>query len=187
MHSKNIVKPLMVTELQRAYADSTLLVAATYHGVPATRMTTLRHKLAAAQGAVHVVKNRLARRALPDGVAHDFLGQLVGPTALAATRGDAVALAKALLQFSKDNEALVIRGGLLNMTRVLTADDVKTLATLPAREVLLARLMGTLQGPVRGLATLLNALTGNLVRVLDRVAGAKAAGGAAPAESAQAS
>jgi large subunit ribosomal protein L10 len=186
MHSKNIVKPMMVTELQRAYADSTLLVAATYHGIPAARMTTLRHKLAAAEGTVHVVKNRLARRALPGGVSQDFLTLLVGPTALAATRGDAVALAKAMLQFKKDNDALVIRGGLLNMARVLTADDVTTLASLPAREVLLARLMGAVQGPVRGLASLLAALSGNLVRVLDRIADAKAAGGAAPTDTEQA-
>jgi len=183
MRSKNVVKELMVDELQRAYAKSTLLIAANYHGITSARMSVLRNKLAEVKGSVHVVKNRLIKRSLPNGEAADFAELLKGPTALAATRGDAVALAKALIQFAKDNNALVIRGGILDMTRVVSADDIKALSTLPSREVLLAKLLGTMQGPVRGFVSLLNTLVGNMVRVLDQVAKVKAAQAPEPAAS----
>ena len=98
MRSKNVVKELMVDELQRAYAKSTLLIAANYHGITSARMGALRSKLAEVKGSVHVVKNRLIKRALPNGSCADFATLLDGPTALAATRGDAVALAKALVE-----------------------------------------------------------------------------------------
>ncbi|MCX7003481.1 MAG: 50S ribosomal protein L10 [bacterium] len=179
MRSKNVVKELMVDELQRAYEKSTLLIAANYHGITSARMGALRSKLAEVKGSVHVVKNRLIKRALPNGSCADFATLLDGPTALAATRGDAVALAKALIQFAKENNAMVIRGGILDMTRVVSADDIKSLSTLPPREVLLAKLLGTMQGPVRNFVSLLSTLIGNMVRVLDQVAKAKAA--AAPA------
>jgi large subunit ribosomal protein L10 len=138
-------------------------------------MGALRSKLAEVKGSVHVVKNRLVKRALPNGDCADFATLLDGPTALAATRGDAVSLAKALIQFAKENNAMVIRGGILDMTRVVSADDIKSLSTLPPREVLLAKLLGTMQGPVRNFVSLLSTLIGNMVRVLDQVAKAKAA------------
>jgi large subunit ribosomal protein L10 len=181
MRSKNVVKELMVGELQQAYEKSTLLVAASYHGITSARMTVLRNKLAEAKGSMHVVKNRLLQRALPDDSRTELAGLLKGPTALAATRGDAVALAKALIQFAKENEALVIRGGMLDMTRRLSADDIKALSTMPSREVLLSKLIGTMQGPLRGFVSLLNTMVGNVVRVVDQVAKAKAAGAPAPA------
>jgi len=175
MRSKNVVKELMVDELQHAYAKSTLLIAANYHGITSARMGALRSKLAEVKGSVRVVKNRLIKRALPNGDGADFATLLDGPTALAATRGDAVALAKALIQFAKENNAMVIRGGILDMTRVVSADDIKALSTLPPREVLLAKLLGTMQGPVRSFVSLLSTLLGNMVRVLDQVAKVKAA------------
>jgi len=181
MRSKNVVKELMVDELRRAYDKSTLLVAANYHGITSARMSVLRNKLAEVQGSVHVVKNRLVKRSLPNSGDADFAALLNGPIALAATRGNAVALAKALIQFAKDNNALVIRGGLLDMTRVVSADEITSLSTLPPREVLLAMLLGTMQGPLRGLVSLLHTLVGNMVRVLDQVAKAKAAAAPEPA------
>lgn len=181
MRSKNVVKELMVGELQQAYEHSTLLVATSYHGITAAHMTVLRNKLAEAKGSMHVVKNRLVQRALPDGSCAELAGLLKGPTALAATRGDAIALAKALIQFAKEHEALVIRGGVLDMTRRLSPDEIKALATLPSREVLLSKLIGTLQGPLRGFVALLHTMLGNVVRVVDQVAKVKAAGAPAPA------
>lgn len=170
-----IEKTYIAKEMEERYRGSTLMVVAGYHGLNANDMNKLRARVAEQQGVVNVVKNRIAQRVL-GGTCEEFVKLLRGPNAIAATRGDAVALAKALTQFAKENNALVIRGGLLDLKRFLTPEEIAGLAALPSREVLLARLLAGLQGPARNLAGVLQGMVGSLVRVLDQIA--KKKGGA---------
>ncbi|MCX7846864.1 MAG: 50S ribosomal protein L10 [bacterium] len=163
-----IEKTYIAKEMEERYRGSTLMVVTGYHGLNANEMTKLRSRLAEQQGVLNVVKNRIVKRVM-EGAGEEFLQLLRGPNAIAATRGDAVALAKVLTQFAKENNALVIRGGLLELKRFLSAEEIAGLAALPPREVLLARLLGGLQGPARNLVGLLSTMMGNLVRVLDQV------------------
>jgi len=173
-----IEKQYIAKEMEERYRGSTLLVVAAYHGLNANDMTKLRARVAEQQGVLNVVKNRIAQRVVGAAGAEEFKQLLKGPNAIAATRGDAVALAKAMTQFAKENNALVIRGGLLDLSRYLTAEEIAGLAALPPREVLLARLLGGLQGPARNLACVFSTMIGNLVRVLEQVGKKKPAGGA---------
>lgn len=176
-----IEKQYIAKEMEERYQGSSLMVVAAYHGLKANDMTKLRARVAEQQGVLNVVKNRIAKRVLEGKAGEEFAKLLRGPNAIAATRGDAVALAKALTQFAKENNALVIRGGLLDLSRFLTAEEIAGLAALPPREVLLARLLAGLQGPARNLTYLFSTMLGNLVRVLEQVGKKKAEGGAAPA------
>lgn len=93
------------------------------------------------------MKNTLLRRA-SEGTPVTGIGQFfTGPTAIAIARSDAVAVAKALVNFAKDNEQLEIQGGILG-ERPMTAADIQELAKMPPREVLLARMLGSLNAPV---------------------------------------
>ena len=163
----------IVGEIKGWCSENTLMVAAAYHGLSASAMTTLRNRVAESKGEMHVVKNRLMRRALT-GQASSFADVLAGPNAVIATKGDAVALAKVLVQFAKEHNALAVHGGLLDCTQFLTADALKALAALPPRDVLLARIMCAVQGPVRGVACAVHAVLGGLVRALDQIAKKKA-------------
>jgi len=160
----------IVDEIKAWCDKSTLMVVAAYHGLNAAKMTTLRNRVAEQHGQAHVVKNRLLKRALPPAAGSAFGELLAGPNALITTTGNAVALAKVLAQFAKEHEALAIRGGLLDQAQVLSADSIRALAALPSREVLLARIMGALQGPVRGVASCLQTVIAGMARALDQIA-----------------
>ena len=126
----------------------------------------LRKQLKGASAEYKVVKNRLARIAIKDS-ALDGLGKhLTGPTGVAYTRHDPVSVAKALQAFVKNNPALTIKVGVVE-GKVLEAAALKSLADLPSKEALRAQLVGALQGPLSQLVTLLTAVQGQLVRVIE--------------------
>lgn len=115
----------------------------------------------------HVVKNTLATRAAEQAQRPALPGLLTGPTALVLGFGDEVEAAKSLTDYIRASRiTLPIRGAVLG-ERVLQTAEVQTLASLPARDVLLAQFMGGLNAPVAGLVTVLNALLAGFVRVLD--------------------
>ena len=144
-----------------ARADATLLTE--YRGLNVPAMAVLRRALREAGGEYKVYKNTLVRIAAKNaGLDIDDL--LTGPTALAfvsdqtdGSPGDPAAVAKALKDFAKANPALVLKGGVL-ADKVLTADELKALAELPSRDVLLAQLAAAFQAPMAKLAGLLSAL-----------------------------
>jgi large subunit ribosomal protein L10 len=180
-----IEKTFIVDELKARYDKSALMVLTSYHGLSADDLNDLRARIAASQGTLNVVKNRLLKRVLADATADEFGDLLSGPNAVAATDEDVVSLAKALKDYSKQHDVLEIRGGLLDMSTLLTPEDINALASLPSREVLLGQLIGSMQGPVRGLVTVFNALLSGMVRALDEIAKLKAEAGDAVAEPAE--
>ena len=94
------------------------------------------------------------------------LEQFTGPTAVVSTGTDPVALAKTLIDFAKDNPALVVKGGLVSGSQMLDAEGVKALSTMPSLPELRSKLLGLLQAPASQLVRLLNTPASQLARVL---------------------
>lgn len=129
-----------------------------YRGLTVEQDTKLRSELRNAGVDYHVVKNTLLRFASKE-VGFDALDDILhGPTSLAVSATDAVAPAKVLAKFAKDNDVVSIKAGFVD-GKVIGIDEVKVLSELPSKEELIAKLMGSLNAPVSGVV---NVLQGNL-------------------------
>ena len=180
-------KAAVVEEVRNRIASTEALVLTEYRGLDVPALAELRAALRAAGGEYKVYKNTLVRLAVHE-LDLDLEELLVGPTALAfvaekpdGTKGDAAAVAKALKDFAKDNDSLVVKGGLLD-GELLSPAQIESLAKLPPREVLLAQIAGALAAPLQQFAGLLNALPQNMAYALKALLDERAAG--APAEEA---
>jgi large subunit ribosomal protein L10 len=152
-------KVAVVDEVRGKLEESSAAVLTEYRGLDVSATADLRRALRDAGGEYKIYKNTLVRIAARDlGLELDDL--LTGPTAIAFVSGDAVGVAKALQDFAKTNPALIVKGGLLG-DQVLTDKDVKALADLEPREVLLAKFAGLLAAPLQNMANLLEALPRN--------------------------
>ena len=149
-------KAEIVSNLVDDLSRSTIVIATNYQGLLAKQMTDLRNALTKAGIGYHVVKNTLAYRAA-DQASRPHLKDIVeGPVALAFGYDDAVNTAKALHQYIKSTGlSLQIKGGLLQ-DRVLLPEELTSLANLPSREILIARLIGQLQAPISTLHNILS-------------------------------
>ncbi len=157
-------KAKVVEDLHRVLAEAAVVVVTHYQGLTVAESSELRRRLREAGGRFRVVKNRLARRALA-GTPYEGLAPLLsGPTALAWS-ADPVAAPKVVVEFGKENEKLVVRGGAL-AGRLLDAEAVAELAKLPSLDELRARLVALLQTPASRLVGVLQAPAGQLARVL---------------------
>lgn len=153
-------------------------------GLTVNQVTVLRRKIRAGAGRYRVVKNRLALRALKDSPLAALAPHLKGESAVAYGSGDPSPLAKAIEEFSKENQALTIKAGFVD-GRVITRADIKAIADMPPRPVLVSRLMAVLKQPMTRLVMVLNNPHRGLLRTLDEIAkkkgeGAQATAGAAP-------
>ncbi|HYN35070.1 MAG TPA: 50S ribosomal protein L10 [Ilumatobacteraceae bacterium] len=171
-------KVAIVEEITAKLNESVAVFVSEYRGMKVSQMANLRAPLRAAGAEHKVYKNTLARLAATDAGYESLNEYLLGPTALTFVTGDSVAAAKALLDQSKANPLLVIKGGVLG-DAPMTADDVKALASLPSREVLLAQLAGAFQAPLVKTAGLLQALPRNFAYGLSALIDQKAAAEAA--------
>jgi large subunit ribosomal protein L10 len=156
-------KAQVVERLHAALAGAEVVVVTHYKGLTVAELGELRGQLRAVGGTLKVTKNRLAKRAL-DGTPFVAMADLFkGPTAIAVAR-DPVAVPKALVEYARKNEKLVIVGGAL-AGNVLDAAAVKALAELPSLDALRAGIVGLLRAPASRLVTLLQAPAGQLARV----------------------
>lgn len=161
--SPNPEKIDAVAELAEQFSSSSAAVVTEYRGLSVKQITDLRQALGR-ETTYAVVKNTLTRRAAADaGVAIDD-GLLVGPTAIAFVKGDAVEAAKGLRDFAKANPLLVIKGGVLD-GKVLTAAEINQIADLESREVLLAKVAGGLKALPTRAAALFQAPLSQLARL----------------------
>jgi large subunit ribosomal protein L10 len=163
-----------VAELREELANARTLIVSEYRGLKVKEIAEIRRSLRKQDVTYRVVKNRLLRIAAEDTIG-DALGPLlVGPTAI-AFGNDEAGTAKAVLDATRPYARVVhVTGGVLG-DRAISADDVTRLATLPSREVLLAKLAGGMQAPVSTLAGLFAAPLRNLGYALQQVADQKAA------------
>jgi large subunit ribosomal protein L10 len=177
-------KVAVVDEIREKLAGADAAVLAEYRGLKVGELAELRGALRPAGAEFKIFKNTLARRAAEDAGLPDLVPMFGGPTAIAFVTGDAVIAAKALRDFAKVHEALIVKGGLLG-TRTMTAGDLLALADVPPRDVLLAKLAGGFQAPMVKAAGLFSAFTRNFAYGVKALVDQRVAGGEAlevPAE-----
>jgi large subunit ribosomal protein L10 len=155
-----------------------------FAGLKVTEVTELRRQVRGAQSSYLVVKNTLALRAVQGTPLEALSSHFAGPTAVAYNRTNPVALAKVLTAFAKANPNLVFKAALIDGQPVETA-AIKTIAEMPSREELVAKLVGLMQSPLRRLVMVLNGPARSLAGTLSQIADQKSKSGeaaAAPAE-----
>jgi large subunit ribosomal protein L10 len=152
-------------ELERAEA----VFAVDYRGISVSRAAELRAKLREADAVFRVVKNSLTERAADKAGASELKELLDGPTALTLVAGDPALAAKALSDTARALHILDFKGGLMN-GNALSADEIRSIARLPAREILHGQLVGTIAAPLSGLVRTLNALLAGVAVQLQQIA-----------------
>lgn len=155
-------KAAMAAEIDERVEDSLYMIIADYTGMDMPMTSALKDSLRENGARFSVVKNRMLSRA----VEGDLQGMLKGQSAMIYGEGDVVEVAKVIRNFTKENEKPTIRGGVVE-GKSITADEVNQLAKLPAKEVLQAMLLGTLQAPKGQLVGVLNNKVSSLVYVLE--------------------
>jgi len=159
-------KEAMVSDYVEKMSRSRTLILADYRGLSVAQVTELRRNLREVDGEFQIVKNSLFQRALEQSGFAIPTDQLVGPVAVGYCLGDAPPVAKALTDYAKATDILVIKGAIVSGSSILGPEGVKGLADLPPREVVLAQLLGSVQGPMSSLASTIMAPLRELVQVL---------------------
>ena len=165
-------KQAIVADLSARVATANAVVVAEYRGLKVGEITALRAKARASGVYLRVLKNTLARRAVADTPFAGLAEHMSGPLAYGMS-SDPVAVAKLMHEFSKGNDKFVIKAGAM-ANYVMSAKDVKSLASMPSREELLAKLLGTMQAPIATFVRTLNEVPGGFVRTLAAVRDQKA-------------
>lgn len=158
----------LIESVAKSVKGSKAFFLVDYKGLKVEQVTNLRKKLFTIKSEMLVSRNTLAKRALNEqGVQDEGLFQaLVGTNAFVFAFEDAAAVAKAIHDFSKDNEALKVKNGFMD-GKLMSSSQVNFLATLPPKEVLQAQLLGVLCAPATKLARTLNEVPASLARVLN--------------------
>jgi large subunit ribosomal protein L10 len=160
-------KKAVVAEVAAQVAAAQTVVVAEYRGITVENMTQLRVQ-ARKQGVyLRVLKNTLVRRAVSDTPFAGIADQLVGPLAYGIST-DPVAAAKVMHEFAKTNDKFVIKAGAMP-NFIMSAKDVGNLASMPSREELLSKLLGTMQAPIAQFVRTLNEVPTKFVRGLAAV------------------
>lgn len=150
-------KKAKVEELAQKLKEAKSIVLTDYRGLTVEQDTKLRKALREANVDYKVIKNTIISFAIKDSDLAGLEKYLTGPTAIAVSTTDPVAPSKVLMKYAKDYEKLEIKGGMVE-GNIIDVDGVKELASTPTKEELLARLMGSLQSGLYGLAVALNAI-----------------------------
>ena len=149
------VKEQIVSDYAEKLAKAKSFVVVDYRGLTVAEDTQLRKELRENNVEYAVVKNRLTLRAMEKAGFTGLDQVLTGPTAVAISYEDAVAPAKVLVTNAKKNTKLEVKGGMVE-GKILSVEEVNGVASIPAKPVLIAQLLGMLQTPIRGLAVALS-------------------------------
>lgn len=160
-------KKAVVAEVSKQVESAQALILAEYRGVGVAKLTDLRSKARESGVYLRVLKNTLVKRAVEGTPFADLAGDMTGPLIFGMSE-DPVAVAKVLNNFAKENDLFVIKSGALPNEKMDEA-KIKALASLPSREELLAKLMGTMQAPVAKFVRTLNEVPTKFVRGLAAV------------------
>lgn len=164
-------KKAVVSEVSEMFSAAQAAVLAEYRGLTVAQVTKLRSDARATGVQVRVVKNTLAKRCVEGTTFECLLDHLVGPVLISSSE-DPVAVAKVMSNFAKSHETFKITVGAMNGS-LMHENDIKALATLPSREELLARLVGTMQAPIQKFVQTLNEVPTKFVRALSAVRDSK--------------
>ncbi len=173
---------MLASELEH----STSAIIGTFKALTASKDYDLRKTVREAGGSYHVVKNKLAARSAKGTKIEAALQGLKGVSSVAYTSGDPVALAKALSTWVKDNAEFTFKLGIVD-GKVITVEEIKSLATLPGKEELFSKLLFLIQSPAQRLATVINATGRDLAVVINQGVEKGKFAGAAAAPAAEAS
>ena len=166
-------KQAVVAQLKEQLESAKGVVLTSYKGLTVAQDTELRRELREAGVSYHVVKNTMLRIAAKEAGIEGIEEHLEGTTAFAFSTEDAVAPAKVICGFIKKNkledaEVLTVKVGMVE-GKVLGVDEVKALATLPSREELIAKLLGSMNAPISNTVNVLQGVIRNAVYVLDAI------------------
>ena len=161
-------KARSIKDTRRELEDAPAAVLANYRGLTVQQLSQLRENLRKGGVTFRVIKNTLIKRAADEVGISGLETYLEGPTAVAFSHDDPVAAAKLLSQAIREFRKIEIKAGILGK-KAISADDVRELADLPSRDVMLGKLAGTLNAPIQQLVWVLNAPITNLARALDQV------------------
>lgn len=167
------MKAQLVDEIKGKIESAQSIVLVNYRGLNVAEATELRASFREVGVDYKVYKNTMMRRAFAE-LGYEELDELLkGPSAVAFSMEDAVAGAKVAAKFADDHEQLEIKAGIVD-GKVIGIEEVKALAKLPSREVLVAQVLGGLNAPIQGLANVLNGNLRGLAVVLQAIADKKA-------------
>ena len=144
-----------VKKLAEKMKNSSLILLADYRGINVADVTELRKKLRQANGSYNVIKNNITRRALAECNIEGLDESLVGPTAVITAEDSYLDSLKAVYEYAKENDFYKIKAGVID-GKVVTSEELITLAKLPSRETLIAQLAGALLGNISKLAVCLD-------------------------------
>ncbi len=161
-------KKEIVKQLIEKYQAAQSVYFTEYRGLTVAEMTLLRNQLRKAGCEYKVIKNTMATKAFEQMKKPDFAPYFIGPVGTAFSLKDPAQAAKVLKTFTKDHPLLVVKGGMLGPKK-LAAKDIMTLADLPGREELLAKVLAGMQVPIVGFLRVLNGPAGGLVNVLTQI------------------
>lgn len=160
-------KKAVVAEVTEVVSKAQSIVVAEYRGLGVAEMTKLRADARKSGVFLRVLKNTLVRRAVEGTPFSGLANEMVGPLIFGIST-DPVAAAKVLSDFAKANDKFIIKAGALP-NQVFDANGIKALATMPSREELLSKLLGTMQAPVAKFVRTLNEVPTKFVRGLAAV------------------
>jgi len=170
-------KTELASALKDKFSRAQVAIFADYKGLSASQADDLRRALRGHETEVKVLKNNVARLITKDGQMGDeaksLMDGVVGPTLVAFAFGDPAAAAKVVHKFAQDNEAFKLKDSLMGQRRI-DVSGVETLAKLPSKEVLMAKLLGTMNAPITNFVGVLAAVPRSLVTVLAAIEKKKA-------------
>lgn len=162
-------KQQVVAEMHEKLARAKAVFLADFRGMSVDKATTLRNDLRTAEVEYKVVKNTLLELASADTDAAVLAPYYKGPTAVALTYSDPVAAAKVLAKYAKEQQATFkLKAGVLS-GKIITVPDIQALSELPSREVLIAKMLGSMNAPATNFVGVLAAVPGAFVRALDAI------------------
>ena len=157
-------KKQFVTSINETLGSVTAVLLTHYHGLSVSKLTMLRNEMREVGASFKVIKNSLAKIAIKGTEFESLEDMFTGPVGVVYAT-DAVALAKTLTKFSKENKELKIIGGMVDKS-VVDEDTIKQLSSLPSLDELRAKMIGLINGPATSLAGVLVAPAGQIARVV---------------------
>jgi len=151
--------------LQKELSDAKNLFVAQFQGMTVAQDTELRQKIRATKSKYRVVKNTLVRKATQGTPAESVSKSFDGSTSIAYNANDPVSLAKALTAYAKTNPLFVFKAGIVE-GRVINLADIASIAAMPSKEDLIAKLLFLINAPAQGIAVALNGVARNLAVVI---------------------
>ena len=166
------LKSRIVKEYAQRLKDSQSLIVTNFSGLTNKEFEDLKSKIRPTSNEYLVIKNSLCKMALKNLKLDNLADMVDGACALSYGSADAVSVSKALVGYARKNEKLILLGGYVD-GEIVTADDIKELALLPGRDVLLARLVGALNSPITGLIGVCSGVVKKLLYVMNEIVNKK--------------